>query len=102
MVECGWQTPAPVKVPVMGVDGMGNFRWILDNVRAGGFISEHDHYLSIKVAWVLSGGEVDINAEVDEQYLLDFERESILEVCRSPKSIERIQHMFSTGKPLRN
>ena len=32
MVESGWQTPAPVKVQVMGEDGLGNFRWILDNV----------------------------------------------------------------------
>jgi 3-hydroxyacyl-CoA dehydrogenase len=102
MVESGWQTPAPVKVKVMGVDGMGNFRCLLDNTRAGSFISDHDHYLSSKVAWVLSGGEIDINAEVDEQYLLDLERKAFLEVCRTPKSIERMQAMLSTGKPLRN
>jgi 3-hydroxyacyl-CoA dehydrogenase len=102
MLETGWQTPAPVKVKVMGADGMGNFRCLLDNTRGGGFISDHDHYLSSKVAWVLSGGELDINAEVDEQYLLDLERRAFLEVCRTPKSIERMQHMLGTGKPLRN
>jgi 3-hydroxyacyl-CoA dehydrogenase len=102
MLETGWQTPAPVKVKVMGEDGMGNFRWILDNTRAGDFISDHDHYLSMKVGWVLSGGEVEINSEVDEQYLLDLERAAFLEVCRTPKSIERMQAMLKTGKPLRN
>jgi 3-hydroxyacyl-CoA dehydrogenase len=102
MVESGWQTPAPVKVGVMGLDGMGNFRWILDNFRAGDFISDHDQYLSNKVGWVLSGGEVDIGAHVDEQYLLDLERRAFLEICRTPKSVERIEHMLKTGKPLRN
>ena len=102
MVESGWQTPAPVKVQVMGLDGMGNFRWILDSFRAGEFISEHDQYLSNKIGWVLSGGEVDIGAEVDEQYLLDLERKAFLEICRTRKSVERIEHMLKTGKPLRN
>jgi len=102
MLEAGWQPPLPVKIRVMGDDGMGNFRCLLDNTLESGFISEHDHYLSSKVAWVLSGGEVEINAEVDEQYLLDLERRAFLEVCRTPKSVERIQHMLSTGKPLRN
>jgi len=89
-------------VKVMGEDGMGNFRCLLDNTRGGNFISDHDHYLSSKVGWVLSGGQVDINAEVDEQYLLDLERLAFLEVCRTPKSVERMQHMLNTGKPLRN
>jgi 3-hydroxyacyl-CoA dehydrogenase len=102
MLEAGWQPPVPVKVKVMGDDGMGNFRCLLDNTLESGFISEHDHYLSSKVAWVLSGGEVEINSEVDEQYLLDLERKAFLEVCRTPKSLERIQAMLKTGKPLRN
>ena len=102
MLEAGWQTPAPVKVKVMGKDGIGNFRVLLDNMRGGGFISDHDHYLSTKVAWVLSGGDLDINAEVDEQYLLDLERRAFLEVCRTPKTLERIRHILNTGRPLRN
>ena len=51
---------------------------------------------------MLCGGEVDINTEVDEQYLLDLERKTFLEVCRTPKTVERMQAMLSTGKPLRN
>jgi 3-hydroxyacyl-CoA dehydrogenase len=102
MLETGWQTPQPAKVRVMGRDGIGNFRGFLSNMRQGDFISEHDHFLSSKVAYVLSGGDVDINTEVDEQYLLDLERKTFLEVCRTPKTLERMQAMLSTGKPLRN
>ncbi len=64
--------------------------------------SDHDRYLADKVAWVLSGGDVDINTEVDEQFLLGLERQAFLEVCRAPKTVERIQAMPTTGKPLRN
>jgi len=102
MVETGWQTPAAVKVRVMGRDGVGNYRGLLNNLSKGDFVSDHDRQLGSKVAWVLSGGEVDINTEVDEQHLLDLERKAFLEVCRTPKTVERMQAVLSTGKPLRN
>jgi 3-hydroxyacyl-CoA dehydrogenase len=102
LVESGWQTPAPTKVRVMGHDGVSNFRGLLDNLRKGGFISDHDRYLGSKVAWVLSGGDVDLNTEADEQYLLDLERKAFLEVCRTPKTVERMQAMLNSGKPVRN
>ena len=102
MVETGWQTPVPVKVRVMGRDGIGNYRGLLDNLRKGDFLSDYDRLLGGKVAWVLSGGEVDIYTEVDEQHLLDLERKAFLDVCRTPKTVERMQAMLSTGKPLRN
>ena len=38
MVETGWQTPAPVKVKVMGRDGIGNYRGLLDNLRKGDYL----------------------------------------------------------------
>jgi 3-hydroxyacyl-CoA dehydrogenase len=102
MVETGWQTPAPVTVKVMGRDGIGNYRGLLDNMRKGDFISDHDRYLAGHVAYVLSGGDIDIYTEVDEQYLLDLERRAFLEVCRTPKTVERMQAMLNTGRPLRN
>ncbi len=102
MLETGWQTPAPLKVKVMGRDGLGNYRSILDNVRGGDFISAHDRYLAGKIGWILSGGDVEMGSEVDEAYLLALERQAFMEVCRTPETIERIKHMLSTGKPLRN
>ena len=86
----------------MGRDGVSNYRGLLDNMRKGDFISDHDRYLAGKVAYVLSGGDVDIYTEVDEQFLLDLERKAFLEICRSPKTVERMRAMLDTGKPLRN
>ncbi len=102
MLEAGYQPPMPAKVKVMGYDGIGNFRSVLYNMGQSKFISEHDRYLGEKIAYVLSGGEVDPQTEVDEWHLLHLERRMFLEVCRQPKSLERIQAMLTTGKPIRN
>jgi 3-hydroxyacyl-CoA dehydrogenase len=102
LLESGYQAPQPAKIRVMGRDGVGNFRGLLNNMQQGLFMSDHDRYLADKVAYVLSGGDVDLNTEVEEQFLLDLERQAFLEVCRTPKTIERMQAMLTTGKPLRN
>jgi 3-hydroxyacyl-CoA dehydrogenase len=102
LLDAGYQPPTPAKVKVIGVDGIGNFRSILHNMGQSRFISEHDRYLGEKIAYVLSGGEVDPGTEVDEWHLLHLERTAFLEICRTPKSLERIQAMLTTGKPLRN
>jgi len=45
---------------------------------------------------------VHADTKVSEQYLLDLEREAFVSLCGYPKTQARIQHMLSTGKPLRN
>ena len=39
---------------------------------------------------------------VEEQYILDLERQAFIALCHEPKSIERMWAMLKTGKPLRN
>ena len=67
-----------------------------------GYALEHDTVVSEKVAYVLCGGRVQADTRVSEQYLLDLEREAFLSLCGHPKTQARIQHMLTTGKPLRN
>ena len=55
-----------------------------------------------KVAYVLSGGDLTGQQKVSEQYLLDIEREAFISLCGEQKTLERIQHMLTTNKPLRN
>lgn len=55
-----------------------------------------------KLAHVISGGNVPANTTVTEAYLLDLEREAFLSLCGEPKSQQRMQHMLTKGKPLRN
>ncbi len=68
-----------------------------------GKISEHDALIGNKLAYVLTGGSKGGPfTSVDEQYLLDIEREAFLSLCSEPKTQDRIRFMLTKGKPLRN
>jgi len=75
---------------------------MLVNMREGGFISAHDYEVSSRIATILCGGELERGSLVDEQWLLDREREHFVALGQMPKTQERIAHMLTTGKPLRN
>ena len=66
------------------------------------YITDHDVTVSTKIGYVLCGGEVQEDTVVTEQHLLDLEREAFLSLSGDPKTQARIQHMLTTGKPLRN
>jgi 3-hydroxyacyl-CoA dehydrogenase len=68
----------------------------------GGFITEYERYLANRLAYVMAGGELSAPALVDENYLLQLERETFLPLLKQPKTQERIAHMLKTKKPLRN
>jgi 3-hydroxyacyl-CoA dehydrogenase len=71
-------------------------------LREGGYASEHDALIAREVGYILAGGKVTAGATVDEEYLLDLEREGFLRLVGTKKSQERIEFMLKKGKPLRN
>jgi 3-hydroxyacyl-CoA dehydrogenase len=71
-------------------------------MKEAGFISEYDAKIGEKLAWIMTGGDLAEPARVDEQFVLDLEREAFLSLLGERKTQERIQHMLKTGKPLRN
>ena len=85
-----------------GRDALAALRAGLYVMQQGSYMSEYDLHVSGKVAWVLCGGNLSAAQWVDEQYFLDLEREAFVSLCGEPKTQERITHMLSTGKPLRN
>ncbi len=103
LLDTGWQPlRRPARVAVMGREGLANVRSMLHNMVQGRQISEHDALVGGKIAWVLCGGEVDWGTVVTEEYLLELERRAFVELCGQRKTLERIQHILKTGKPLRN
>jgi 3-hydroxyacyl-CoA dehydrogenase len=68
----------------------------------GGFISEYDARLAGRVASVICGGDLTAPQWVNEQYLLDLEREAFVSLCGEAKTVERIRYLLGEGKPLRN
>ncbi len=103
MSEAGYTQPVKRKdVKVLGKQALGMFLVGTDSMEAANYISEHDHKIANKLAYVMAGGDLSEPTLVTEQYLLDLEREAFLSLCTERKTLERIQHMLKTGKPLRN
>jgi len=103
LAAAGYVQPAPRNdIYVMGRIGLGALNVAAESLRLGKYASEHDILIAKKVAYVLCGGDLSAPQLVSEQYLLDVEREAFLSLCGEQKTLERIQAMLSTGKPLRN
>ncbi|MFZ0493597.1 MAG: 3-hydroxyacyl-CoA dehydrogenase/enoyl-CoA hydratase family protein [Acidimicrobiia bacterium] len=102
LVEGGYKPPRPGSVKVPGRDGIAAIKIAAHGMRGGGYISEYDQHLANRLGYVACGGDVAQGTERTEQEMLDLEREVFLELCHEEKTIERIQHMLATGKPLRN
>lgn len=89
-------------IKVLGKQALGMFLVGTDSMQASKYISQHDQKIANKLAYVMAGGDLSEPSMVSEQYLLDIEREAFLSLCTERKTLERIQHMLKTGKPLRN
>jgi len=103
MANAGYTQPVHRKdVLVLGKQALGMFLVGTDAMKDSHYISEHDMKIANKLAYVMAGGDLSEPTLVSEQYLLDLEREAFLSLCTERKTLERIQHMLTKGKPLRN
>ncbi|WP_299334512.1 3-hydroxyacyl-CoA dehydrogenase/enoyl-CoA hydratase family protein [uncultured Psychroserpens sp.] len=103
LANAGYTQPVKRKdIKVLGKQALGMFLVGTDAMEASHYISEHDQKIANKLAYVMAGGDLSEPTLVSEQYLLDLEREAFLSLCTERKTLERIQHMLKTGKPLRN
>lgn len=103
LAEQGYRPPQPrTQIRVLGRTALGGVEASIYQMWQGGFITEYDYFITRKLAYVLAGGDLTGIQYVSEQYLLDLERETFLSLCGERRTLERIQHMLKTGKPLRN
>ncbi|MGB1313079.1 MAG: 3-hydroxyacyl-CoA dehydrogenase NAD-binding domain-containing protein [Bizionia paragorgiae] len=103
MADSGYTQPVRRDdILVLGKQALGMFLVGTDSMQDSNYISEHDMKIANKLAYVMAGGDLSEPTRVTEQYLLDLEREAFLSLCTERKTLERIQHMLTKGKPLRN
>ena len=103
LADAGYVKPIQRKdVRVLGRGGLGMVYAGANTMFSGHYISEHDKLISEKLGYVLCGGDLSAPTLVSEQYLLDLERQVFLSLCGEKKTLERIQSILTTGKPLRN
>jgi len=103
LAEAGYTQPIPRNdIKVQGRGGMALFLAGITGMKMGKYITDHDAKIVKKLAYIMCGGDLSYPTEVSEQYLLDLEREAFLSLTGERKTLERIQSILTTGKPLRN
>lgn len=98
----GYRPRRPGKVWAAGRDAYAALLLGIEGFRESGFATDYDAHIARKLAYVLTGGAVSEPQWVDEQVILNLEREAFLSLVTEPKTQERISHMLQTNKPLRN
>ena len=103
IAESGYQVPVQRNdIKVLGRSALGALYAGLNGMWRAGYATDHDALVAKKLAFVMCGGDLSEPGFVSEQYLLDLEREAFLSLCGEKKTLERIQSVLTTGKPLRN
>ncbi len=102
MVDEGYAPPIKQPIKVLGQAAQGMIEVEIFNMLKGKFISEYDAFLAKRIAFVISGGEVRDNSSVEEDVILNLEREAFVDFWKEEKTMARVEHMLKTGKPLRN
>lgn len=74
----------------------------IESLREGRYASDHDALIARRLAYILTGGAISEPGWVPEQTILDLERAAFMEIVQTPKTLERMAHMVTTNKPLRN
>jgi 3-hydroxyacyl-CoA dehydrogenase len=102
MAKSGYHPPIRRRYKLPGDTGIATLQMLVNTLVAGGYASEHDALIAGKLAIVLCGGAGGSAGPVSEDRILELEREVFLSLCGEKKTLDRIQHMLMTNKPLRN
>lgn len=89
-------------IKVLGRSALGAMHAGINGMWRGNYATDHDVTVAKKLAYVMCGGDLSEQTVVSEQYLLDLEREAFLSLTAEKKTLERIQSILKSGKPLRN
>jgi 3-hydroxyacyl-CoA dehydrogenase len=100
--EGGYHAPLPEKIYAAGRDALAAMRVGIFMFKEARQITEYEAHIGGKLASVLTGGDLSRPTWVDEQYILDLEREAFLSLCGEEKTQQRMWNLLQTGKPLRN
>lgn len=97
-----YKTPEHKNITLPGKTAKVALEMAINGFVKSGKATAHDEVVTKKLAYVLSGGDTDISKELSEQDLLDLELDIFMELVRLEPTLDRIEYMLNTGKPLRN
>lgn len=94
--------PEPRTYALPGPTGMAALSLALNDLSLSGQATPHDVVVATKLAKILTGGDSDITETLEEDDILSMEKETFANLLKNLDTLDRVQHMLETGKPLRN
>lgn len=102
MADRSYMPPVKRKIQVMGDYSYGMILAQIEYARGAGLMSEHDVLISKKIGRIVTGGDLPYGVEISVDQMHDLECEAFLSLAGTEKTQDRIMHMLTNGKPLRN
>ena len=97
-----YEAPSPGEHFLPGPSGKAALDLAVDDLVKAGHATPHDVVVTKELSHILSGGDTDPTETVSDDKLLEMEREGILRLMRTEGTMDRVEHMLTTGRPLRN
>jgi len=97
-----YQPPEPQEISLPGATARVAMEMAVQSFRLMGKATPHDEVVSLQLANILSGGDTDMTESITEDDLLELEREAFMTLVKNDDTLDRMEHMLDTGKPLRN
>ncbi|PCI19274.1 MAG: 3-hydroxyacyl-CoA dehydrogenase [Piscirickettsiaceae bacterium] len=101
MVE-GYQPADAVDISLPGETARTALNLAVSGFVQAGKATAYDGKIAEQLAMVLSGDKTDSTDLINEDDLLTLERKAFMTLIKTDKTLDRVQHMLETGKPLRN
>jgi 3-hydroxyacyl-CoA dehydrogenase len=102
-LAANYEIPEVAEVTLPGPTGLAILTAAVRDFKARGLATKYDVVVCDALADVVSGGQTtDVMAPLTEEDLLALELKNFVGLMKNQGTLDRIQHMLKTGKPLRN
>ena len=101
MIE-NYEAPLPNEHFLPGPSGKAALDLAVNDLVKAGHATPHDIIVTKELSHILSGGDTDPTDTVSDDTILEMERKSIIKLMKTEGTMDRVEHMLTTGKPLRN
>lgn len=97
-----YKAPLPNEHSLAGPSGKATLDLAVKDLEKAGHATSHDVTVTDYLAYILTGGDTDPTETVSDDKILEMEKEGIMALMKIEKTMDRIESMLTTGKPLRN
>jgi len=97
-----YTVPEPKNHHLPGPSGKAALDLAVDDLLKAGHATPHDVIVTKELSYILSGGDTDPTETVSDEKILEMEKKGILKLMRTEGTMDRVEHMLTTGRPLRN